>query len=337
MHDLHRGEIKYIPDSINNFEQISRSIFIGYKQLANILDPALYSTFSKYIIEHETSDNKKSPLVPSFSSLLAELFDISDKQIIYQVGLIAMLFDHFTHLVDDATDEQKENTPLQIHLSNELLIKGLHYSKDITRDFSRFHSNWEKYMDYAYIGERYLWRHHNNLVSFEQEDYKMLAKRGSLVKTSAALYADLNKKWDILSEIELALDELSIAIQLIDDIIDWELDLSNKIYNLPIILATQHIKTNPQKLMKDNLEKLIYSDKVMMPLLIIISNHFNNGIKIISKHNAPHLLYTLNKINKEIIYLMDIFTSTQMNKNEEKNEIIKIELINRTFNPLMQH
>jgi len=245
---------------IEDNNRFTKGIALSYRRIIDSFDPILSSVGKKYFEEHETNNIDLHPLATSIAVMISEPFGSFDRATIHQAAIANLCFDHFTHLVDDATDERNENASLSIHLSNHLLTKGLRYSMDLCKNYRDYYQRWEKYMDYAFDGERYLWRHHKKLESYEERDFEMLAKRGSLVKVCAAIFAELSGKWELLDNVEKGLDNLSVALQLVDDLVDWKCDLNNSIYNYPIVLACKAISESvPNYINKDIYEEEIFS------------------------------------------------------------------------------
>ncbi len=93
------------------------------------------------------------------------------------------------------------------------------------------------------FGRAPLWRHRGEIVSYDDLDFRAMAQKSALLNSTAALYADVSQDWQTLADVEVGLERLFLAVQLIDDLVDWESDLTSSIYTYPLCLAYARLST----------------------------------------------------------------------------------------------
>jgi hypothetical protein len=251
------------PSQVDAATDLGVEVFAAYRAYIFSLDPDLRELADSYIQERVDATNKSVPVVAYLAPLLSDLFGIGDRSVIRQAGIACFCFDHYTHLIDDATDEINCDVPAAIHLSNQLLSRGLNIMLDLCDGSSAFRNIWEKYVRESFAAERYLWRHHREFVVYTETDLEMVGKRGGIAKISAGLFAALSNKWDLLEEVEKSIEKVSSAIQLVDDFIDWKTDLASGIYNHTLVLAHDRLKlTNALALTEKDFGEAIATGKI---------------------------------------------------------------------------
>ena len=192
-------------------------------------------------------------------------------------------------------------------------------------------------MDYAFQGERHLWRHHRQLISYNALDFEMLAKRGSMVKVSAAIFAEITKQWDLLDQIEEGLNNLSTALQMVDDIIDWETDYQNSIYNYPVVQAYKSVSADNTDILKEeSLEKTIFSANVISPILDQIQFYLETGKKYFERVNAPNLVCLISNLNNNVL-LAQTSLKSKNDCSESDHSADLTKEFRKMLDPRLQH
>ncbi len=187
---------------------------------------------------NQSRKERDKTLVSSMSKYLAEPFRIENKETIERVGLVTAYFDTFTHLLDDAKDQEGDGIAL-VHAGTSNLLEGIAESLKFIKNPVQVYDRLLRYWKDASEGERHLWRHHRKVFPYNDEDFVMLGKRGSVAKVPIPLFADISKNNNPISGLERGVESVGLAVQLFDDVFDWKEDLSARIYTHPIALAHQ--------------------------------------------------------------------------------------------------
>jgi hypothetical protein len=232
-----RGLSNGLIDSSESKRSLARRICAEYSGLRETFDLEIrdiihrYSRFRK---KHEFQSLPISAYVPIY---LGEAFDIGDPTVLCGAGVANFCFDDYAQMIDDATDMDRDTSGIITHASTLLLLKGLSIFLNLGSNPIVLYEKWKSYMEEASAGERYLWRHHGTITSYDESDFKKMGERGALAKVSAALFADLAGNKTLLETLEEAIEANSTGIQILDDLVDWREDLRSKIYTLPLVLA----------------------------------------------------------------------------------------------------
>ena len=200
--------------------------------------------FQRVISEYSPLSRGSPSLVTYSSFLIAEPFGVDNYETVRETGLAALCFDHFTHLLDDATDSNDaspKKSALRYHAATTLFLKGIRIAHELVDDPENFNLMLDNYWQQASLGERHLWRHHKTVFPYDSQDMEMLGKRGSMAKIPIAVYSGVNGREERIKPLEDAIENTAIAIQLLDDLFDWKEDLRDSIYTQPIVLATQKV------------------------------------------------------------------------------------------------
>jgi hypothetical protein len=251
--------------------------------------------------ESIVSVRRDKTLVGNLAYLLAEPFGVQDPEIISKVTSITSYFDTFTHLIDDATDEKKfsKRSSGLIHLGIDNFVEGTNEGLQIASHPEWFFLKLQQYWNEASKGEKYLWKHHSNLATYEKEDFDMLGKRGSMAKVPIALYADLFDKKDLVDALESGLENAAIAVQLFDDIFDWKEDLKNEIYTHPIALAYNKVKQLDHK----SIEKGLFCNNAFNDSVNEAMKYLEKGKNLFCISEAYQLASMLEDFTKNALYL----------------------------------
>jgi len=181
-----------------------------------------------------------APLAAHIAILLAEPFSVTDAEVRFKVAMANLYLDHFTQVLDDATDAKAEHNAHQLHLSHHLLVKGMVLYQDLVGS-QDFLARLDGYFHEAMTAERYLWRHWKQIVPYDELEFTRIGERCSLMKACAAAYAHIGGGVPLLEQVEHGLMAVSTAVQLLDDLADWRQDLDAEIYTYPLTRVLQQL------------------------------------------------------------------------------------------------
>jgi hypothetical protein len=281
------------------------------------------------IKESIVSARRDKTLVGNLSFLLAEPFGMQDSKTISQVAAITSYFDTFTHLIDDATDENRlsKRSSGLVHLGIDNFVEGTREGLKMANHPEWFFSKLQQYWKEASLGEKYLWRHHSNLAVYEKEDFDMLGKRGSMAKVPISLYADISDKKDLAGVLESGLENAAIAVQLFDDIFDWKEDLKNEIYTHPIALAYNKVKQLDHK----SIEKGLFCNNAFNDSVNEAMKYLEKGKNLFCISEAYQLASMLEDFTKNALYLNE--NAKQLESRYGKSDLT--EDIKKLAHPLL--
>lgn len=177
--------------------------------------------------------------------LLADAYGITDESMIRDVSLAHHYTNHFAHLIDFQTDEAIVYDPTLLHISILVHAKATAIYGQLSHPGDQFWWRWEQYLNESSVAERSLWRHRDVMVPYHEVDLHHMGQKSALLKTTAAIYASVTDNWNSLDQLELGLNKAFLAVQLLDDLFDWESDLSRGIYSYPLWLASSGSSLNP--------------------------------------------------------------------------------------------
>jgi len=170
------------------------------------------------------------------ASLLAEPFGIRDWHLVEEATFASLCLDVFAHAIDDIADESEGDRIVLAHVGSLLLARAAQGYARLVGGDQAFWACWERYLREASEAERFL---HQHRYSFEQISLEMLGQKSSLINTSVALYATLTGRWNLCEPLEHGLMAVATGIQLIDDLLDWEEDITSGVDTYPLTLAAQ--------------------------------------------------------------------------------------------------
>src|SRR3990172_5041426 len=159
--------------------QDARDVWMRYEDLVRQSFRELRLVASSYRAGAITSTPPLSAHVPL---LLAEPFGLTSADMRHQVALENLCLDHFTQVLDDATDSGRGKSAYQLHLSHHLLAKGMCLYLSLSTHPQTFTGRLENYFEEAMGAERFLWKHHGKVVPYEDLDFTVLGHRCALVK-----------------------------------------------------------------------------------------------------------------------------------------------------------
>jgi geranylgeranyl pyrophosphate synthase len=209
------------------------------------------------------------------------------------------------------------------------LIDGRYTYGNLVTCGNGFWKYWEHYLEEASEAERLLWHHHGNVIPFEQTDFVMLGQKSALIKMSAALYASLTNRWEILDTIEKGLISVATGVQIIDDLLDWEEDEKAKIFTYPLVLAKQHCEA------KQTLSESMNTSAVVLAVLKTATENLEQAKQSFKNVNAPSMVIFIDSLLQNL--------STARWYVESENSLTKcsefklIEYIRHVITPKMTH
>ncbi|MBU2441623.1 MAG: hypothetical protein KKA43_04790 [Nanoarchaeota archaeon] len=268
-------------------------------------------TFEKYeikerpekaaVIDYVTRQERavSEPFVVSLAELLIEPFGINNRKVLERVRRVNSHFDVFVHHLDDVKDNPA-NGAASAHAAVTSLISGIRDIRCVNQKdmlFHRLFSYWQQ----ASEGERHLWRHHGKLIPYDSEDFLMLGKRGAMAKTSIALYADASNNDLPVLNLEKGVEEGAVAVQLCDDIFDWEKDLESGIYTQPIVLAYQE----SGNLNNHQIERAVFSSNVFPVLVKTANSYLTRAGKRFELASASKLTSCVYRMRDNLTHLIE--------------------------------
>lgn len=174
------------------------------------------------------NDANAVPFIARFSCALSEVFKINESIVIRAACLGTLMLDQFTQMLDDIDDIPSQNEVLNIHGSHELMLAGIGIMIRICNNPRELSETLNNYVFEAMHNERELLNTKEVANRFEDEDYRAMAYRGGIVRATAAFYADCADGSHVLSIVENCILRISLAIQLLDDVVDWQEDFFQK-------------------------------------------------------------------------------------------------------------
>lgn len=281
----------------------TRAVYL-YRQELGSLDDELRDIAEEYVAERLQSTEPQLPVMIPYC--LAEVFGIYEPETKSRALLLTLLVDHFTHVIDDVTDEKNNDKGTKrMHLASILHAKVSSTLNTLTDDPLLGSRMWQKYLSEASEGERYLLRHHGLLRQYTDMDFLMMAKRGGAAKITAWVFANIARKQGLLPLAEQGIDAASTGIQIIDDLLDWEEDFRAEIITWPIVLALSNCGPRVYDNVKlPNLRKAMYERTVVNTVLITAKRYFEkarNRFREIDAHKACELLAEIENEIDEIV------------------------------------
>ncbi len=256
----------------------------------------------RYLLRPGDASAGVLPLNALVPLLLSEPFGIQHTETRERVARANLYLDHFTQVLDDTTDVMGEASPFALHLSHHLLAKGMCLYLGLTTDAHSFSHILEGYFEEAMGAERYLWRHHGKIASYDDTDFAMIGRRCALMKASGAIYADLSGNCGPLDAIERGLDAAATGVQLVDDLIDWYDDFSEGIYTHPYVLAFESCgcsslsDVEPKKI-----EKVLFCDGPADEVLGLAKHFFDEGVKHFDSAGASGMVFLIQDLMSSLL------------------------------------
>lgn len=193
----------------------------------------------------------------SFSAVTAELFwrengrhicnpveqsrsGERDPDTITAITVGHLYLDTFTQVLDDIADKS-ERSDEQIHLSHLLLLEGLQRLQSATTYSPDVAKKMQLAVEDTMAAERSLWSHKQAVRSYSAHDFQVMGRRGGILRCAVHAYGACSGKPELVPRVEQALLLGALAVQLVDDLLDWRDDLDEQIYTSPLVGAMQSL------------------------------------------------------------------------------------------------
>ncbi len=214
-HDLHESPF---PDLTQNRDQV----FAGIACLPAIVQDQARSSYLRRV----NTSNGKTPLGESAPVLVSSLIpDISSHEIEAAIhpwlGIYA-----FTLLIDDVIDDDTVDRSALVIAASLFLEKALSFAYSTASDPATLRTHIDSYFESAasaFSLEEILRRESK---SFSASTLKILREKVSLIHLCLPLLLR-NRSTGIPPNAQSAVDRLALAMQLLDDVTDWEDDHRN--------------------------------------------------------------------------------------------------------------
>jgi hypothetical protein len=290
-----------------------------------------FSPVQETATESETnffSQPRASAYVPV---LLADLFGVQDESLIKRATIAHLCFDYFSHTIDDLTDVPGQYRIQKMHVASLVFSHGVAILGAFPSINGAFWSHWQRYLTEASEAERLLWKHKGTLTSYSDSDFILLGKKSALINVSAALFASLTGNWQVLSEVERGLLSIAIAVQIMDDLLDWKEDLTNRVYTYPLCLAAERSGL----LSEEHIQVGLTSEAVFNRILNCSREHLASGRSQFEVLNGGLMIGFVADLQLSIDRLFAAFKEAQKHPAEFDDFLTK--RMRRTIDPRLSH
>ncbi len=196
----------------------------SYRRMIQRFDEDIRAEVEREFDQLTGQSNVEPPLLCYLPWLVAETLQVANDAFIEQAGVAYLCLDQHVQLIDDCIDRRAVVEPTKIHAASLLLTAGVGIIAEISKAPSVVLPLVHKYLEEASRAERVIRGAAGLFPPFE--DYlKHVARRGATCKTILPLLASENDSWEHATNLGKVLDELALAVQLIDDLLDWPSDL----------------------------------------------------------------------------------------------------------------
>lgn len=259
-------------------------------------------------------------------STLAPIFELPDGGVIERAAAAVICFDYFCRAIDRMTDEN-DSTIEGIHEATLVLLEGVGLATSLSHRSERLLAKIRSYFAEASAGERFLWRHKGDQCAFGDIDFKMMGQKNAVMKSAAAALASASGKWDLLERLEPVIHDLSVCIQLIDDLIDWENDLKAGYYSHVVNRALATASSTEVEQLR---EALIFRG-VAAEIINLALEHFNRAFQALFRIGLSENLPGLSEAGQSLIAAQALLRSASGTPAE-------IELIlQQVFHPVLNY
>lgn len=188
-------------------------------------------------LRHDISPSPAEAYAHSVVHAFAPMFGVVEPYDLGRAATVAAACDAFVRSVDYVTDTPRSGVA-QLHAGALQFAAGLHVASEFNVP-SRFFERLEAYLQEASTAERALWRHRGSVMRFTDDDLENLGRKNAVMKTAPAALAAVSGRWDLLPTAEAAFQDIAVAVQLVDDLLDWEEDLLEHNFTYPLTLAAR--------------------------------------------------------------------------------------------------
>lgn len=311
------------PERID-LDSLSVEIWDEYKKILIRDHKSLYEILNCYVVQREGS-REDVPMAIKFSCLLSKAFGIEDQDAIKNATLGTCFLDHYTQILDDITDVKVSPNLDMIHASHEMLLEGVTFLTKVGDVGDKI----KQYVLEAMESERQLWPANIKNDLFGDVEYSALSKRGGIIRSSAAAYAHLSGEFDIFCTIENCLLKTSQAVQLLDDVSDWQEDYQQN--RVTSIINSGHIKD--KKYANDELVFDILLEKHAFLKNIDRASALLQEVRSdLSIHGLEEFLTIIDSIAISAKYAREIFEKIAIETKGNRSNLVRdrLDLVVRT-------
>jgi len=277
----------------SHFDDFVSKIIVLRDQYLNYLDSQSQRSSGYSIAKAQLKRRWKDPYGPLCYYVpfwYSYIFDMGESEKAMNLALANIYMYHYFTLKDDIIDSELRIAPSESLISDIIFGKSIQLYLETGLDGKIFLADLNRYLDEALEAELFLNRHRNRIIEYEGKDFIMMGKKAALLKTPASAFACVANKRDILSRLEEALLELSIGLQIIDDLKDWRHDFKEKNFTFPLVKALEASKSySIEKINEEKISDFLSSPKVANEILMIAEKHFKNAKKLMQGFNVNYL------------------------------------------------
>ena len=218
-----------------SFDSLARAAWVEYqaeiRQRASVFAPLTQSYF-----DARADESFVIPLNSHVPVLLSEVFGELDQDKVKEITIGHLYLDTFTQVLDDIADKN-ERSDEQIHLSHLLLLEGLRRLQSAISFSPDVVEKMQLVVEDTMAAERSLWSHKQLAQPYSALDYQIMGRRGGILRCAAHAYGACASRPELVPAVEQALLSGALAVQLVDDLLDWQDDLNDHIYTSPLVGA----------------------------------------------------------------------------------------------------
>jgi len=178
------------------------------------------------------------------AELLMEIFGISDQDIVEQVAHLSIGLDHFAQIVDGQIDGHREIESVSYHAASLLLAECASVVGSIAGNSPMVWEGWRGHLQEASSGDRSVQPLRGAEATGMMNCSPALNRKSAYMKIAADVCAEISNRRDLLGAVYLALDNLLMALELSDDLMDVFQDLNEGKITIPIALTLEWSSTS---------------------------------------------------------------------------------------------
>lgn len=229
-------EVKSTPAILRaQFDQVARDAWKSYRAeveaRSSLFEPLRESYFGE-----RNDEPFVIPLNSHIPVMLSEVFGENDSAKMTAIAIGHLYLDTFTQVLDDVADTVGHDNE-QVHLSHLLLMEGMHRLSEVTSGSLPALRRMQEAVEDTMAAERALWSHKRSVQPYSEGDFEVVSRRGGILRCAVRAYAAITGKEEVASIAETGLLKGALAVQLVDDLLDWDDDLRDEIYTAPLATA----------------------------------------------------------------------------------------------------
>jgi len=253
-----------------------------------------------------------------YAFILADLYGIKDENLINSIGFSAFLLRGFVVIQDTIVDENTEININLTRLSSLFLIKALEIQSKLSnnKDLYWQHAN-EIFLDFASANTIEENLHRRKYSPYQLEDYLRFGTKTGLIKMPIITMSLSQNNIELYKPVASAMTYALIGAQMIDDLLDWKLDLNNGLINHVATRAIKHIIQERNSITNElhdlsilEIEKILIGMRIYEKILVEINKYFNLAIELLIEYSNSiaviHWKAINNRNNRLIQSLRDI-------------------------------